>query len=115
MCKTRRVTTGALMTEVFDPQDVLQRYEVEDRSKPHLRVNFVTSLDGAATHDGLTEGLNDEADHQVFQTLRMLADVVLVGAGTVRKEGYEDLRLADARANWRAERGLPHHPVMAVI
>lgn len=103
------------MSQVFDPQDLLDRYALTDRSRTHLRVNFVTSLDGAATHNGLTDGLNDEADHQVFHTLRMLADVVLVGAGTVREEGYEDLRVTEDRAAWRTARGLPAHPVMAVV
>ena len=103
------------MTGVFDPQDLLARYTVPDRSKPHLRVNFVTSLDGAATHNGLTAGLNNEADHQVFHTLRMLSDVVLVGAGTVRQEGYEDLRVTAEQSRWRTEQGLPAHPVMAVV
>lgn len=103
------------MTVAFDLEDLLGRYAPADRSVTHLRVNFVTSLDGAATHNGLTDGLNDEADHQVFHTLRMLADVVLVGAGTVRNEGYEDLRLTREQAAWRTAQGLPAHPVMAVV
>ncbi|MGC0274497.1 pyrimidine reductase family protein [Pseudactinotalea sp. Z1739] len=103
------------MTDVFDLDDLLTRYQVPDRSRTHLRTNFVTSLDGAATHNGLTQGLNNEADHQVFHTLRMLADVVLVGAGTVRNEGYEELAVTDARADWRTAQGWPPHPVMAVV
>ena len=103
------------MTAVFDRTDLLQRYAVADRERPHLRVNFVTSLDGAATHDGLSGGLNNPADQQVFHTLRMLADVVLVGAGTVRAEGYEDLRLTDEAVQWRIDQGWQPHPVMAVV
>lgn len=100
---------------MFERQDLLARYAVADRQQVHLRVNFVTSLDGAATHDGLSGGLNNPADQQVFHTLRMLSDVVLVGAGTVRAEGYEDLRLDDDAAAWRVEQGWTPHPVMAVI
>lgn len=103
------------MTTVFDRTDLLDRYVVADRARPHLRVNFVSSLDGAATHDGLSGGLNNPADQQVFHTLRMLSDVVLVGAGTVRAEGYEDLRLSQEAAQWRTGQGWEANPVMAIV
>ncbi len=103
------------MSEPFDQHDLLQRYATNDRDTPHLRVNFVASLDGAATKDGVSGGLNNEADHQVFHTLRMLCDVLLVAAGTVRAEGYEDLRVTDDQSAWRTANGLPAHPVMAVV
>ncbi len=56
---------------------------------PWLRVNFVATVDGAATgEDGRSGSLNNEIDHQVFDLLREQADVVVVGAGTARVEGY---------------------------
>lgn len=55
---------------------------------PWLRANMIASVDGAATRDGLSGGLGNEADHRLFHRLRELSDVVLVGAGTVRAEGY---------------------------
>ena len=57
-----------------------------------LRVNFVSSADGAAYVDGLSGGLSSPADKQVFGILRVLADVVLVGAGTARAEEYKPAR-----------------------
>jgi riboflavin biosynthesis pyrimidine reductase len=53
----------------------------------HLRVNFVTSLDGAVTVDGRSDGLGSPGDLQIFRILRALADVVLVGHGTAAVEG----------------------------
>ena len=53
-----------------------------------LRVNFVCSLDGAATVDGRTSGLGSPADKAVFTHLRATCDVVLVGAGTAIAERY---------------------------
>jgi riboflavin biosynthesis pyrimidine reductase len=54
-----------------------------------LRVNMVSTLDGAATgDDGLTGSVNNTADNRVFHTLRRLADGIVVGAGTARAEGY---------------------------
>ena len=41
----------------------------------------------------LSGGLGGAADHALFSTLRALADVVLVAAGTVRAEGYGPARL----------------------
>lgn len=64
-----------------------------------LRANFVSSLDGAATgDDGRSGSINTDADKVVFDLLRRLSDVVVVGAGTVRAEGYPSLRAEDPRA-----------------
>jgi riboflavin biosynthesis pyrimidine reductase len=49
---------------------------------------MVASLDGSTVVDGRSKELSSEADHEILQTLRELADVILVGAGTVRAEGY---------------------------
>ncbi len=57
--------------------------------QPWLRVNMVTTLDGAATGESGTSGsINNAADKRVFDTLRGLADAVIVGAGTARIERY---------------------------
>jgi riboflavin biosynthesis pyrimidine reductase len=59
---------------------------------PWLRVNMVSTIDGAATGEsGLTASINNEPDQRVFHLLRELADCVLVGAGTARTEGYPPL------------------------
>ena len=56
---------------------------------PWLRLNFVSTVDGAAQgSDGKSGGINNAADKAVFDTLRGLADAVVVGAGTARAEGY---------------------------
>jgi riboflavin biosynthesis pyrimidine reductase len=55
-----------------------------------VRANAVTTLDGSAVGpDGLSGSIGDPADSAVFGALRGLADVVLVGAGTARAEGYQ--------------------------
>ena len=56
---------------------------------PWLRVNFVATVDGAATgEDGTSRSINNGADKEVFDLLRDLSDALVVGAGTVRIEGY---------------------------
>jgi riboflavin biosynthesis pyrimidine reductase len=59
---------------------------------PWLRVNMISTVDGAATGpDGRSGGINNAADKRVFRTLRRLCDAVVVGAGTARDEGYRDV------------------------
>lgn len=53
-----------------------------------VRANMVASLDGAIAVEGRSGGLSGAADRLLFHLLRSLADVILVGAGTVRAERY---------------------------
>ena len=56
---------------------------------PFLRVNMVSTVDGAAAGpSGVTGSINNPADKRVFDLLRALADVIVVGSGTARAEGY---------------------------
>ena len=80
-----------------------------------LRVNFVASVDGAVTHDGRSGGLSGEADKRHFELLRRVCHVVLVGAGTVRDEGYGPIRVSEESARWRLANGLNEHPVFAIV
>lgn len=86
-----------------------------DRTTPRVRVNFVTSLDGAVTLDGHSGGLGDEADRRAMRALRLHADGVMVGAGTVRVEGYGSLGLDAADQAWRVARGLTAYPRMVMV
>lgn len=61
---------------------------------PWLRVNMVSTVDGAATGAGGTSrSINNEVDLVVFNLLRRHADVLVVGAGTLREEAYAPNRL----------------------
>ena len=102
-------------TSAFDEDELLATYQVADRRQAHLRANMIASIDGAATHQGLSGGLNGPADKQVFDLLRRLADVIIVGAGTVRAEGYGAMRLSPQDVSWRRSHGLTDHPVFAIV
>lgn len=84
-------------------------------TQPWLRVNFVSSIDGAVSVDGRTAGLATPADKQVFALLRGLADVILVGAETARAEGYGGARTTAALRSARIARGQAPVPPIAVI
>lgn len=100
---------------MLDPEHLRAAYGRADRTRRWVRANFVTSLDGAATHDGSAGPLGDPEDQQVLHLLRQLADVVVVGAGTVRVEGYGGLGLDDAAMAWRRSQGLSDVPPLAIV
>ncbi|MER5873782.1 pyrimidine reductase family protein [Streptomyces sp. NPDC002044] len=80
-----------------------------------LRANMVSTLDGAAQHDGRSQPISGETDMRIFGTLRALADVVVVGAETVRQEGYRPARARDAFAARREAAGQGPAPAIAVV
>ncbi len=88
-------------------------YATPDR--PWLRLGFVASVDGAAALDGLSQELSGPPDRAVFSLLRSLADVVLVGAGTARAEGYRPVPMTAERRQARLARGQRATPVVAVV
>lgn len=98
----------------LDDEALLEAYAFPGEG-PWLRMNFIASLDGAATRQGRSGGLGDAADRRVFELLRWGADAVLVGAGTVRAEGYGAMRLDNAAVAWRVTRGLPAQPVFVLV
>jgi riboflavin biosynthesis pyrimidine reductase len=82
-------------------------------SSPWLRVNMVTSLDGAASYGGKVSPLGGDADQQVLWLLRGLCDVLIVGANTIRVEGYGPL---PPRDSWRDVRhGRAPAPTLAIV
>jgi riboflavin biosynthesis pyrimidine reductase len=82
---------------------------------PTLRVNLVASVDGAVELEGYSAGLSGEPDKRVFHVLRMLCDALLVGAGTLRHEGYRALRMDARRRAWRRAHGLAEYPALVVV
>jgi riboflavin biosynthesis pyrimidine reductase len=78
--------------------DGTHRRRHDDR--PWVVLSMVSTLDGAIALDGVSGGLGNSTDQAVFLHTRRHADVVLVGAETVRAEGY---------------RPLPSHQQMVVV
>jgi len=80
-----------LHPQAHDSVDLDQQYADPARrraERPWLLINMIASLDGGTVVAGRSGGLGGPGDKAVFATLRGLADVVLVGAATVRAEGY---------------------------
>ena len=101
--------------DVEDATAARYRWPDAVHRRPVVRAVIIGSLDGAAALDGRSAGLGGPADVRRFALLRDLADVVLVGAGTVRAEGYGGVRLDAHRADRRRRWGLAGPPPVAVI
>jgi riboflavin biosynthesis pyrimidine reductase len=80
-----------------------------------VRGNMITSLDGGATDDGKSSGLAGPGDRELFTLMREAADVILVGAGTVRTENYSGAQFSVAQRQRRHNRGQAEVPPIAVV
>jgi riboflavin biosynthesis pyrimidine reductase len=89
--------------------DLLETYAAENRpppdERPWVMINMVSSVDGASAVDGRAGGLSGPTDQRVLSTMRLLADFVLVGAGTVRAEGYAPHRPSPEMRAMREAKG----------
>jgi 5-amino-6-(5-phosphoribosylamino)uracil reductase len=56
--------------------------------RPFVLVNMIATADGRATIAGRTGPIANRADYELFHALRTRVDAVMVGAETVRVEGY---------------------------
>jgi riboflavin biosynthesis pyrimidine reductase len=81
---------------------------------PAIAVNMVASVDGATTLDGRVGRLTGPSDQALLRRLREESDAVLVGAATVRAEGYSTLLRPEARERRLAARGSAE-PLLCVV
>jgi riboflavin biosynthesis pyrimidine reductase len=94
---------------------LLAAYAPAEGVRRHVRANVVASADGAGSLDGRSAGLSSRADRRVFHLLRDLADVILVGAGTVRAEDYSYPAYGEDRRGRRRALGGAELPTFAVV
>jgi riboflavin biosynthesis pyrimidine reductase len=87
----------------------------EPLAKPYVRLNFVCSANGKVAVDGSSTGLATQADRLILGRLRWLADVILVGAGTVRADGYRGARSWEKLTARRRKRGQSDVAPIAVV
>ena len=80
--------------------------------RPWVGLCMVSSIDGSTVVDGRSTELSSANDLAVLLGLRRLADVIIVGAGTVRGEGYgppdtPGQRVGVVTASGRVDTSLP--------
>lgn len=84
-------------------------------SRPYTYSNFVVTVDGRASIRGRSGPIGSDVDTAMLVGLRMRADAVLVGAGTLRAEGYGRVIVDPQKRTIRERRGLPHDPLMVLV
>jgi riboflavin biosynthesis pyrimidine reductase len=87
----------------------------DDLQRCWVRGNMIASLDGGATADGKAGGLAGAGDRGLFSMMRHAADVILVGAATVRVENYSGAQVPLAQRHLRQNRGQTEVPPIAVV
>jgi riboflavin biosynthesis pyrimidine reductase len=101
--------------EDLTAHEVAERYPWPE-ARPWVRAMMVTTLDGAAVGpDGLSKSVTSAADQLVFNAVRRFADVVLIGAQTIRAERYTPMMAKPEDAVRRAAHGQAPAPVLAVV
>jgi riboflavin biosynthesis pyrimidine reductase len=99
-----------------DDADLAELYGYPlDVDEVWVRANFISSVDGGATADSTSGALAGPGDKLIFHLLRELADVIVVGAGTVRTEGYSGARPNVAQRQRRQARGQSEVPPLAIV
>lgn len=110
------------MTVILDPDQVsgsalADRYLTADRSTRHpwVLANMVSTVDGAAMIDGRSTALGGSEDRRIFKVIRSVADVIIVGAATVRAEHYGAPSLTEELRERRTRAGRDPVPRVAVV
>jgi len=110
--------TGLVLNRLLptpcEETDAVGAYAYPAGTRPHLRVNMVSSVDGAATLGGRVGTLTGPADQRLLLLLRALADVLVVGAGTIRAEGYGPLTVGPDLVDLRTQHGQGPAPRLVV-
>ncbi|HEY6692784.1 MAG TPA: dihydrofolate reductase family protein [Solirubrobacteraceae bacterium] len=87
--------------------------------RPFVFVNMIATADGRATIAGRTGPIANRADYELFHALRGRVDAVMVGAETVRVEGYGPMEatgvVASRSVDLPAEVGLLRAPGNRVV
>jgi riboflavin-specific deaminase-like protein len=108
-----------LLPDFIEHVDPIALYGTDERptpaDRPWVLVNMIASVDGATAVAQRSGGLGGPPDKQVFRALRELPDAILVGASTVRTEGYGPVRLEDEAVRRRRARGQSDTPRLVII
>lgn len=113
MTEQIRALFGDAAGEVVD--DVAALYPWPE-GRRWVRAMMVTTLDGAAAGpDALSGSISSDADKAIFDAVRTFADVILVGAHTIRAEQYGPVLAERYPEKERVLHGLASAPVLVTV
>jgi len=105
----RRLLPDPGTTTVEEQLDTYRPWEHSHDDRPYLAMNFAATVDGRATIDGVSGPIGSADDTAMLVGLRTRFDAVMIGAGTMRAEGYGDIgrRLIVVESGPRGKADLP--------
>ncbi|HEY2479449.1 MAG TPA: dihydrofolate reductase family protein [Solirubrobacterales bacterium] len=111
----RRLVPDPGPTSVIEQLDGYRPWDDPPADRPHLALNFATTLDGRAAIDGRSGAIGSDTDTAMLVGLRQRFDAVMIGAGTMRVERYGRVVSDPARRDHREALGLPADPLMVIV
>ena len=111
----RRLVPECSQTTIAEVIDSLDLVSLEHDGRPYVITNFVLTLDGHATIHGRSGPIGSESDTAMLVGLRTRADAVMIGAGTLRAEGYGPPVSDPAKRERRERDGLRANPLMVIV
>jgi riboflavin-specific deaminase-like protein len=111
----RRLLPDVAETTIGEMVDTLDLGALAPDERPCVISNFALTLDGHATISGRSGAIGSEADTAMLVGLRTRAEAVMIGAGTMRAEGYGRV-IGDPEKRARREReGFSPDPLMVIV
>jgi riboflavin biosynthesis pyrimidine reductase len=87
----RRLLPDPGETTVEEQLEGYRPAEHAGEDRPFVAMNFVATVDGRATIEGRSGPIGSDADTAMLVELRKRFDAVMIGAGTKRVEGYDQI------------------------
>lgn len=102
-------------TSITEQLDAYRPWDDPPADRPHLALNFATTLDGRASIDGRSGPIGSDTDTAMLVGLRQRFDAVMIGAGTMRVEQYGRIIGDPRQREHRESLGLPGDPLMVIV
>ncbi len=111
----RRLAPDPGATSVAEQLEAYRPWDDPPADRPHLALNFATTLDGRASIDGRSGPIGSATDTAMLVGLRQRFDAVMIGAGTMRVERYGRVISDPAQRERREALGLSGDPLMVIV
>jgi riboflavin-specific deaminase-like protein len=111
----RRLLPDPGPTSVEEQLNGYRPWEQPGEDRPLVAMNFVATVDGRATIDGVSGPIGSDADTTMLACLRTRFDAVMIGAGTMRAERYGRLAKKQETRERRERIGLAPDPLTVIV
>ncbi|HEX5821030.1 MAG TPA: dihydrofolate reductase family protein [Solirubrobacterales bacterium] len=111
----RRLLPEPAETTVAEQLAGLDLEDLAHPDRPHLVLNFATTIDGRAAISGRSGPIGSETDTEMLERLRTRVDAVMIGAGTMRAERYGRIVSDPDLRAYRERTGLAHDPLAVIV